>query len=67
MELITPFELSTKPTQELHSLLRHAFNELAKSNADTHQRRNTLASIENIRREINTRKSFPLCNWERPV
>ncbi len=52
MRLVTRFELATKNESELHGLLRNAFNELAKSNTNTHQRRNALASIENIQREI---------------
>jgi len=55
MRLITQFEISAKPTRELQGLLRYAFNELAKSNAESYQRRNTLASIENIQREIGLR------------
>ncbi len=46
MRLITRFELAAKNENELHGLLRNAFNELARSDFDTHQRRNSLASIE---------------------
>ena len=52
MKLLTRFELSAKNKNELHILLRESFNELAKSNANTHERRNALASIENIQREL---------------
>ena len=55
MELITRYELMTKSKNELLVLLRQTFNELAKSNPDTHQRRNALASIENIQRELGSR------------
>jgi hypothetical protein len=55
MRLVTRFELAAKNESELHGLLRNAFNELAKSNPHTHQRRNALASIENIQREITSR------------
>lgn len=55
MKLITKFELAAKSKTELHGLLREMFNELAKSNPNTHQRRNALASIENIQREIGSR------------
>jgi len=48
MKLLTRFELAVKNKNELHGLLRHSFNELAKSNPYTHQRTNALASIENI-------------------
>ncbi len=55
MKLLTRFELAVKNKNELHILLRESFNELAKSNAFTHQRRNALASIENIQRELGSR------------
>jgi len=55
MRLITRFELAAKNEEELHALLRVAFNEMAKSDFGAHQRRNALASIENIQREINSR------------
>ncbi len=38
----------SKDHSEMYSLLRETFNELARSEPDTHQRRNALASIENI-------------------
>ncbi len=52
MRLITRFEMVAKNESELYSLLREAFNELARSEPDTHQRRNALASIENIQAEL---------------
>lgn len=52
MKLITRLELAAKNERELYAILREAFNELAKSDANTHQRRNALASIENIQNEI---------------
>ncbi len=55
MRLITRFELAAKNENELYGLLREVFNELARSDGDTHQRRNALASIENIQREIGLR------------
>lgn len=55
MKLVTRFELAKLNKNELHALLRYAFNELAKSNPETHQRRNALASIENIRNELASR------------
>ena len=57
MKLITRFELATKSGDELHALLRHAFNELAKSKLYSHEQRNALASIENIQREISEKHS----------
>lgn len=56
MKLVTRFELAKLNENELRALLRHAFNELAKSNRDTHQRRNALASIENIQNELLCRR-----------
>ena len=55
MRLVTRFEMAAKNKNELLSLLRNAFNELAKSNPDTYQRRNALASIENIQVELGAR------------
>lgn len=52
MKLLTRFELAAKNQNELHSYLREAFNELARSEPDTHQCRNALASIENIQNEL---------------
>ncbi len=59
MKLLTRFELAAKNKTELDFLLRDSFNELAKSNPDTHQRRNALASIENIQREISSKVLHP--------
>lgn len=59
MKLITRFELAAKNESELHFILREAFNELAKSKPESHQRRNALASIENIQREIGSRAPCP--------
>jgi hypothetical protein len=59
MKLLTRFELAAKNKNELHILLRGSFNELAKSDANTHERRNALASIENTQREISSRTPSP--------
>lgn len=59
MRLITRFEMAAKNESELHGLLRNAFNELAKSDPDTIDRTNALASIENIQREIGSRVLCP--------
>ena len=59
MKLITRFEMAAKNESELYSLLREAFNELSRSEPDTYQRRNALASIENIQREIGSRGFCP--------
>jgi len=55
MRLVTRFEMAAKNINELNSMLRNAFNELAKSNPNTYQRRNALASIENIQAELGAR------------
>ncbi len=59
MKLITRYELAAKNEIELYALLREAFNSLAKSDAGDHQRRNALASIENVQREIASRAPSP--------
>ena len=55
MKLVTRFELAAKNENELYGLLREAFNKLARSGPDTHQRRNALASIKNIQNELASR------------
>lgn len=59
MKLLTKFELAAKNENELYALLREAFNELARSEPGTYQRRNTLASIENIQAELTSRAPSP--------
>lgn len=59
MRLVTRFEMATKNENELHGLLRNAFNELARSEPNTMERTNALASIENIQREIGSRDLCP--------
>ncbi len=59
MKLVTRFEIAAKCETELSAILREAFNELARSKPNTHQRRNALASIENIQREIGSRVLCP--------
>lgn len=61
MRLITRFELAANTENELRGLLRYAFNELAKSELHSCERRNALASIENIQAEIHSR-SQPTTN-----
>ena len=55
MKLITRFELAAKSENELYALLREVFNELARSEPDSFERSNVLASLENIQREIGSR------------
>lgn len=58
MKLVTEFELATKTKTDLYGLLSHAFNELARSERHSVERTNALVSIENIRKEINSRYTF---------
>jgi len=55
MKLITRHELSKYPTNTLRSLFRKTFDQLIKSALESHERRNALASLENIQREIASR------------
>lgn len=59
MKLVTRFELATKNDNELRGLLREAFNTLAGSEPYSQQRRNALASIENIQNELASRALRP--------
>ncbi|MEW8586856.1 MAG: hypothetical protein AB2531_13925 [Candidatus Thiodiazotropha sp.] len=59
MKLVTRFELAAKNENELRGLLREAFNALAASKPESHQRRNALASIENIQNELASRALCP--------
>lgn len=52
MQLITRFELAAKNTRDLHALFRKVSDELAASTAHSATRRNALASLENIQREL---------------
>lgn len=47
-KLITTAELATKSVPELRSLFRTTFNDLARSESGSIERRNALASLENI-------------------
>ena len=57
MKLITRFELAARSKDELKGLYRAAFNALVQSEKDTPERRNALASLENISRELAWRDS----------
>ena len=59
MKPITGFELATKSNNELYSLLRESFNIIANSQPESHERRNAVASIENIKKEISSREMRP--------
>ncbi len=55
MNLITSYELASKSVSELRGLYRKVFNALVQSAPDSVERRNALASLENISRELNRR------------
>lgn len=59
MKLITRFELATRTTDELHALIRVLFNELANSAPESAERRNALASLENVQAELACRPGGP--------
>ncbi|MGD1923355.1 MAG: hypothetical protein ACFB03_04090 [Paracoccaceae bacterium] len=52
MRLITQFELAKLSIPELHLLHRRSFDALIQSNPGTAIRRNAIASLENIEREL---------------
>lgn len=54
MKLTTRFELASKSTRELRALVRDIFNALAHCE-QPHERRNALATLENIRAELSHR------------
>jgi hypothetical protein len=60
MKLITRFELASKSTRELHVLYREVFNALVRSERETAERRNCLASLENIQNELASRALYSL-------
>jgi hypothetical protein len=59
MKLITRFELASKSTSELHVLYREVFNALVRSERERAERRNCLASLENIQNELASRALCP--------
>ena len=61
--LILAQELKTHSIAELFSLLATIDNDLATSDPGTPERRNAIASFENVQREINRRRARHL----RPV
>ena len=52
MKLVTRYEASRLSLDELHSLLRQAFNTLSAAPRGSQQRRDALASLETIEREL---------------
>lgn len=59
MNLITRFELSALKETELRGLMRDVFNALARSEPDSPERRNALASLDNIQAELASRIAAP--------
>ena len=59
MKLVTRFELAAKSENELHGLLREAFNALAGSEPYSQKRRIALESIKNIQNELTLRAICP--------
>lgn len=55
MKLVTRFELAAKSEAELYGLHTEIFNELVKSKKHSPERRNALASLENIEIELSFR------------
>jgi|CXWL01.1.fsa_nt_gi hypothetical protein len=55
MKLITRHELASKSILELRGLYSKTFNALVQSVPESAGRRNALASLENISRELNRR------------
>jgi hypothetical protein len=59
MKLLTRFELSRHSTDELRCLIRDLFNILACAELDSAERRNALASLENVEAELACRPGGP--------
>jgi hypothetical protein len=59
MKLITRYELANRPTSELRGLLRQTFDAMAQSAPESAERRDALASLENIRAELGVRPDGP--------
>ena len=53
--IITPSELQNRKLEELKVAFHKAQQELTKSEPNSPERRNALASLENIRRAMNSR------------
>ena len=51
-KLLTHFELAAHSVPELQALMHDLFNDLAASEPGTAKRRNALASLDNVRREM---------------
>ena len=56
-QIITAHELENRSLGELEALYRKVFDELVRSEPDSAERRNALASLENISRVLNKRRT----------
>lgn len=56
MKLMTQFEAARRTSAELHSFYREAFNALATAPRGSEDRRNAMASLTNIERELASRR-----------
>lgn len=59
MKLITRFELASRSKSELHALFCEVSGALACSAPGSPERRNALATLENIAAEITVRPHWP--------
>ena len=59
MKLITRFELATRSKRELHAIYSETFNALVRSAPGSAERRNALASLENLAAELAARDLQP--------
>lgn len=59
MRLITRFELAQHSDSELSALFREASQSLGRSDPSSPERRNALATLENISRERAARRAVP--------
>ena len=57
--IVTAAELQYRSPSELHALYRKAQQELAASAPGSAERRNALATIENVTRALNRRQAIP--------
>ena len=59
-KIITSFDLDHRSDNELCALFQKVSQDLTKSKPGSHQRRNALASLENISRVLNARRAYRL-------
>jgi hypothetical protein len=59
MKLITKFELASRSIAELEALYRVTFNALVSSAPESAERRNALASLDNVAAEIAFKRCHP--------